>query len=52
MPSLSIIQVRLSDEVTDSRRNSVDMNLKLNSLSLPQGAGPIKFNHDFRDTAA
>ncbi len=28
------------------------MNLKLNSLSLPQGAGPIKFNSDFGDTAA
>ena len=28
------------------------MNLKLNSLSPPQGAGPIKFNSDFGDTAA
>ena len=28
------------------------MNLKLNALSLPQGAGPIKFNSDFGDTAA
>ena len=24
----------------------------MNSLSLPQGAGPIKFNSDFGDTAA
>jgi len=28
------------------------MNLKLNSLSLPQGGGPIKFNSDFGDTTA
>lgn len=52
MPSLSIIQVQLSDKVTDSKKEFSDMNLKLNSLSLPQGAGPIKFNSDFGDTAA
>src|ERR1700723_4414579 len=52
MPSLSIIQVQLSDNVKDSKRELSDMNLKLNSISLPQGAGPIKFNSDFGDTAA
>ena len=52
MPSLSIIQVQLADTVTDSKKEFSDMNLKLNSLSLPQGAGPIKFNSDFGDTAA
>src|SRR6516164_4467878 len=52
MPNLSIIQVQLSDSVKDSKREFSDMNLKLNSLSLPQGAGPIKFNSDFGDTAA
>src|SRR3984885_10610419 len=52
MPSLSIVQVQLSDKVTDSKKEFSDMNLKLNSLSLPQGAGPIKFNSDFGDTAA
>src|ERR1700761_8458422 len=52
MPSLSIIQVQLSDSVKDSKKEFSDMNLKLNSLSLPQGAGPIKFNSDFGDTAA
>ena len=52
MPGLSIIQVQLSDSVKDSKREFSDMNLKLNSLSLPQGAGPIKFNSDFGDTAA
>src|SRR5262252_9253418 len=52
MPGLSIIQVQLADNVTDSKKEFSDMNLKLNSLSLPQGAGPIKFNSDFGDTAA
>src|SRR5215475_10198907 len=52
LPNLSIIQVQLSDTVTDSKKEFSDMNLKLNSLSLPQGAGPIKFNSDFGDTAA
>jgi multidrug efflux pump subunit AcrB len=52
MPGLSIVQVQLSDTVKDSKKEFSDMNLKLNSLSLPQGAGPIKFNSDFGDTAA
>jgi multidrug efflux pump subunit AcrB len=52
LPGLSIIQVQLADNITDSKKEFSDMNLKLNSLSLPQGAGPIKFNSDFGDTAA
>ena len=28
------------------------MNLKLNQLKLPMGAGPIQFNSNFGDTAA
>ena len=52
MPGLSIVQVQLSDTVKDSKKEFSDMNLKLNSLSLPQGAGPVKFNSDFGDTAA
>ena len=52
MPGLSIVQVQLSDTVKDSKKEFSDMNLKLNSLSLPQGAGPIHFNSDFGDTAA
>jgi multidrug efflux pump subunit AcrB len=52
LPGLSIVQVQLSDTVKDSKKEFSDMNLKLNSLSLPQGAGPIKFNSDFGDTAA
>src|SRR6201995_42622 len=52
IPGLSIVQVQLSDTVKDSKKEFSDMNLKLNSLTLPQGAGPIKFNSDFGDTAA
>jgi multidrug efflux pump subunit AcrB len=52
MPNISIIQVQLADTVKDSKKEFSDMNLKLNSLSLPAGAGPIKFNSDFGDTAA
>src|SRR5215469_5617032 len=52
LPGLSIVQVQLADTVKDSKKEFSDMNLKLNSLSLPQGAGPIKFNSDFGDTAA
>jgi multidrug efflux pump subunit AcrB len=52
IPGLSIVQVQLADTVKDSKKEFSDMNLKLNSLSLPQGAGPIKFNSDFGDTAA
>jgi multidrug efflux pump subunit AcrB len=52
MPGLSIVQVQLTDTIKDSKKEFSDMNLKLNSLSLPQGAGPIHFNSDFGDTAA
>jgi multidrug efflux pump subunit AcrB len=52
LPGLSIIQVQLADTIKDSKKEFSDMNLKLNSLNLPQGAGPIKFNSDFGDTAA
>jgi len=52
MPGLSIVQVQLAQSVKDSKKEFSDMNLKLDSLSLPQGAGPIRFNSDFGDTAA
>jgi hypothetical protein len=52
MPGLSIVQVQLSDAIKDSKKEFSDINLKLNALSLPQGAGPIHFNSDFGDSAA
>jgi len=54
LPGLSIVYVQLAENVTDTKRQFSDINLKLNALSdqLPQGAGPIQFQSDFGDTAA
>ncbi len=54
MPGLAIVYVQLSDSVTDTKKQFNDINLKLIALNnqLPQGAGPVKFQSDFGDTAA
>lgn len=54
LPGLSIVNVQLAEDVTDTKRQWSDINLKLNALNgqLPQGAGPIQFNNDYGDTAA
>src|SRR5215467_15075739 len=52
LPGLSLVYVQLDDNVKDTKKQFSDMNLKLNALRLPQGAGPIQFNSDFGDTAA
>ena len=52
LPGLSIINVQLIDTLKDTKREFNDMNLKLNAVQLPQGAGPVNFNSDFGDTAA
>ena len=53
-PGLSLVYVQLGDNVSDTKKQFADINLKLNALNskLPQGAGPIQFNSDFGDTAA
>ena len=51
-PGLSVVYVQLNDNVKDKEKQFSDMNLKLNQLSLPAGAGPIQFNSNFGDTAA
>ena len=53
-PGLSLVYVQLEDNVSDTKKQFADINLKLNALNskLPQGAGPIQFNSDFGDTAA
>jgi multidrug efflux pump subunit AcrB len=51
-PGLSVVYVQLNDNVKDKEKQFSDMNLKLNQLSLPMGAGPIQFNSSFGDTAA
>jgi multidrug efflux pump subunit AcrB len=51
-PGLSVVYIQLSDNVKDKEKQFSDMNLKLNQVSLPRGAGPIQFNSNFGDTAA
>src|SRR5215472_8741410 len=53
-PGLSLVYVQLGNNVSDTKKQFADINLKLIALNsrLPQGAGPIQFNSDFGDTAA
>src|SRR5260370_9914158 len=46
LPGLSIIYVQLAENVTDTKKQFNDINLKLNALNnqLPQRAGPIQFH--------
>src|SRR5215471_3222918 len=54
LPGLSIVYVQLAENVTDTKRQFSDINLKLDALNgqLPLGAGPIQFASDYGDTAA
>jgi multidrug efflux pump len=51
-PGLAVVYIQLGDNVADKEQQFSDMNLKLNQLNLPRGAGPIQFNSNFGDTAA
>ncbi len=51
-PGMSVVYVQLADDVKDKQKEFSDINLKLNQLNLPRGAGPIQFNSNFGDTAA
>jgi multidrug efflux pump len=51
-PGLSVVYIQLNDNVKDKEKQFSDMNLKLNQVNLPRGAGPIQFNSNFGDTAA
>ena len=51
-PGMAVVYVQLDDSVKDKQKEFSDMNLKLNQLKLPRGAGPIQFNSNFGDTAA
>src|SRR6516164_5404313 len=51
-PGLSVVYIQLNDDVKDKEKQFSDMNLKLNQMNLPKGAGPIQFNSNFGDTAA
>jgi len=54
LAGVSFVYVQLSENISDTREQFSDINLKLNGLNarLPQGAGPIQFQSDFGDTAA
>ena len=54
LPGLSVVYVQLAENVSDTKKQFNDINLKLDALNsqLPQGAGPIQFQGDFGDTAA
>jgi multidrug efflux pump subunit AcrB len=51
-PGMAVVNIQLDGSVKDKQKEFSDINLKLNQLKLPQGAGPIQFNSDFGDTAA
>src|SRR5664279_4320850 len=51
-PGMSVVYIQLADSVKDKQKEFSDINLKLNQLNLPMGAGPIQFNSNFGDTAA
>jgi multidrug efflux pump len=54
LPGISIVTVQLAENISDTKKQFSDINLKLNALNgrLPSGAGPIQFLSDFGDTAA
>ncbi|HLH15596.1 MAG TPA: efflux RND transporter permease subunit [Bryobacteraceae bacterium] len=54
LPGTSIVYVQLAENVTNTREQFSDINLKLHSLTpkLPAGATGIQFQSDFGDTAA
>ena len=54
LPGLSIVQVQLSEGLTDTTEQFNYINLLLDYLNnnLPEGAGPIQFNSGFGNTAA
>src|SRR5215472_19157105 len=51
-PGLSVVYIQLDDNVKDKEKQFSDINLKLNQVNLPRGAGPIQFNSNFGNTAA
>ena len=54
LPGLAIVQVQLSEGLKETTQQFNDINLRLQNLNneLPEGAGPIRFNSGFGNTAA
>ena len=51
-PGLAVVYIQLDDNVKDKQKEFSDINLKMNQVNLPRGAGPIQFNSNFGNTAA
>ncbi|MFZ2958531.1 MAG: efflux RND transporter permease subunit [Candidatus Ozemobacteraceae bacterium] len=49
---VAIVTIELQDTVKETGKEFDDIKFKLDSLALPEGAGPIQFIKDFGDTAA
>jgi multidrug efflux pump len=54
LPGVAIVQIQLEEGLKDTTKEFNDINLRLDYLNnqLPEGAGPIKFNSGFGNTAA
>lgn len=54
LPGYTIVQIQLAEGLEDTTQQFNDINLRLEQLNnqLPSGAGPIKFNSGFGNTAA
>ena len=54
LPGASFVTVQLDENVSDTKEQFSDINLKLMGLNgtLPSGASPIQFQSDFGDTTA
>jgi multidrug efflux pump subunit AcrB len=54
LPGVSIVYVQLAENVSNTREQFSDINLKLQALGpkLPAGTTPIQFQSEFGDTAA
>jgi multidrug efflux pump subunit AcrB len=53
LPGLSIVKIELDQATADTAKQFDDISIKLNSITdLPQGAGPMRYNKDYGDTAA
>lgn len=54
LPNLSIVQIQLSESLSETKSafNEINLNLQAMAPSLPAGAGAIQFNDGFGNTAA
>jgi multidrug efflux pump subunit AcrB len=51
-PGKAVVWVQLQEGLKNTREQFSDINLRLQQVNLPSGAGPVQFLSDFGDTAA